>query len=172
MIKLNINKMELPVFDVIQAAPFCIPLKKNKNLYFEIPCVNAYFKFEAKYLKLIHKYFVLFGKVLFLELEDFASMDLKKEFLKELNAVMQNAKFQKDFIRIVKEYFTGDFNLRNILNVVSPMQFSYLMLFIHCIIENVKKNFSWAAKRLGIQMSATFSISSRPSSGKIEPRFD
>lgn len=173
MIKLNINKMELPVFDIIQATPFHIPLdiEETKNLYFEIPSVNGYFTFEAKYLKLIHDYFVLFSKVLFLELKEFESMNLKKKFLKELNVVMQNIKFKKAFIKIVREYFTGDFELDKLMDIANPMQFSYLMLFIHNIVENVKKNFLQVAGRMGNQMSATFSISSKAPSTKIEPRF-
>jgi len=171
MIKLNINKMELPVFDVIRAVPFWIPITEKKNLYFEIPNTNSYFKFESKYLCLINKYFLLFSKVMFLELKEFESMDLKKQFLKELNVVMQNNKYKKDFIKIIQEYFTADFNMKNILDIINPIQLSYLMLFIHNIVENVKKNFMQARGRLGVQMSETFSISSKAPSTKIEPRF-
>ena len=171
MITININKMELPVFDVIQAVPICIPIKKDFNMYFEIPSVNKYFTFESKYLTMIHKYLVLFSKVVFLELEDFSSIDLKQEFIKELKVVMQNLKFTKDFVKIIKEYFTADFDLSETLNIVNPFQLSYLMLFIHNIVENVKKNWQQVDSRMSNQMSETFSTFSKPISEKIEPRF-
>ena len=171
MITIDINKMELPVLDVIQAVPIRIPIKKDFNMYFDIPSVNKYFIFESKYLELIHKYLVLFSKVVFLELEDFSKIDLKKEFIKELKVVMQNMKFIKDFVKIIKEYFTADFDLSKTLDIVNPMQLSYLMLFIHNIVENVKKNWQQVDSRMSNQMSETFSISSKGTSGKIEPRF-
>ena len=171
MIKLNINEMELPVFDVIQATPFHIPLKKKYNLYFEVPSVNMYFKFEAKYLKLIHNYFVLFSKVMFLELKEFKSMSLKKEFSKKFIPLMQHKKFKKEFGKIIIEYFKADFKLKKIFDIADPFHFSYIFLFIHSIVENVKKNFSQVAERLGVEMSETFSIFSKATSTKIEPRY-
>jgi hypothetical protein len=141
MIKLNIKNLELPVFDIIQAAPFCIPLDKDHNLYFKIPSVNEYFTFEAKYLTLIHKYFVLFSKVNFLESKDFKSLELKESFLKELKKVLQNESFKVDFRKIIIKYFTADFKIKKIMDIADPFQMGYLMLFIHKIVENVKSFF-------------------------------
>jgi len=171
MIKLDINNLELPVLDIVQATPFCIPLKKNKNLYFEVPSVNKYFVFEAKYLKLILKYFLIFAHVNFLELKEFANIEFKKKMLKELDTVMRNIKFRKDFMKIITEYFTAYFKLKKVLDIADPFQLSYIFLFIHNIVENVKKNFVQVAGKMDHQISGIFSIFSRKISTKIEPRF-
>ena len=171
MIKLNINKLELPVLDVILATPILIPLEKGKILHFKIPSVKNYFVFESKYLSLIANYFVLFSKIDFLTVKEFADMKLKEKMMKELMIVIQNKKFKKDFSKIIQEYFTGNFNLKKIYSVMNPLQFSYLFLFIHNIVENVKKNFQVVAKKVGVQMKEIFSTSLKSISTKIEPRF-
>lgn len=149
MIKLNINKMELPVFDIIQATPFRIPLKENFNLFFEVPSVDEYFTFEAKYLKAIHKHFILFAKVYFLELKEFKSLKLKEAFLKELKFAIQNEKFKKDLREIIVKYFTADFDINKIMSVANPFQIGYLVMFIHGIVENVKSFFFTGSEKDG-----------------------
>lgn len=171
MIKLNINELELPVLDIIQANPILIPLHNNKNLIFEIPSVDKYFTFEAKYLKLIMKYFFMFQNVNFLELKEFKDKEVKKKFLKKLHKLMQNYKFKKDFGKIIKVYFKADFKIRKIMKIVNPLEFSYLFLFIHSIIENVKKNFQLVNQKMGLQMKEIFSTSLKLTSAKIVPRF-
>ena len=173
MITLNINKMELPVFNVVQATPILIPLDiDNKNiLSFEIPNVNKYFTFESMYLTLIAKYMVEFSKVNFLTVKEFSDMTLKEKMMKRLMVAFQNFKFKKDFLKIIVKYFTGNFKLKKIYDIVNPMILSYLFLFIHCIIENVKKNFHLVALRMGVQMKEIFSTSLKSRSAIIEPRY-
>lgn len=149
MIKLNINKLELPVFDIVQATPFSIPLKKDFNLYFEIPSVNEYFIFEAKYLKVIHDYLVLFSGVSFLELKDFKSLKVKEQFLEELKMAIQNEKFKKAFKKVIVEYFTANFEIKKIMDIANPFQLGYLIMFIHKIVENVKSFFFTGGGRSG-----------------------
>jgi hypothetical protein len=169
MIKLNINKLELPVLDVVLATPILIPLEKGRKLIFKIPSVKKYFIFEAKYLGLIATYFLLFSKVEFLELREFADMKLVEKMLKQLMVVMQNIKFRRKFVKILRKYFKSNFRIT--MNKINPMQLSYLFLFCHNIVENVKKNFLQVAKKMRGEMSETFSISSSDISTKIEPRF-
>ena len=171
MIKLNINKMELPIFEVIKATPFCIPLTKKCNMFFEIPSTEKYFDFENKYLKILLKYFLIFSKVNFLELKDFEDEKLKDKMIKDLYIIMQNKNFKKDFLSIIKKYLTADFNLRKIFKIANPFQTSYIFLFIHSIVENVKKNYNLVAKKCGVQMKEISSFSLKAYSTKIEPRF-
>ena len=177
MIKLNINNLELPVFNAIVATPIVIPLDEDDNnnvdnyLKFKIPCVNKYFTFEAMYLSLVAKYMALFSNVDFLTVKEFSDMTLKEKMLQKLIPIFQNWKFKKDFLKIIVKYFEGNFNLKKIYKIVNPMVLSYLFLFIHCIIETVKKNFQLVAKRMGVLMKETFSTSLKPRSAIIEPRF-
>ena len=171
MIKLSINQLELPVFDIIWVTPISVPLEKGKNLLFKIPTVNEYFTFEAKYIKILSDYFKLFSSVNFLAVKEFSSKELKENMMGGLRVVMKNMDFLKDFSKIIEKYFTGDFDLKDIYKKINPFQLSYLFLFIHSIVENVKKNFQWVAAKLDPQMSEIFSIFSRGISIKIEPRF-
>jgi hypothetical protein len=147
MIKINIKNLELPVFDIVQATPIHIPLKKDFNLYFKIPTVNEYFKFESKYLGLLQKYFLLLSGVNFLELDEFKDSSLKQEFLKKLKIALQNEKFKKDFKKILIEYFEADFEIDKILDIINPFEMGYLFMFIHNIIENVKSFFFTGSKK-------------------------
>lgn len=169
MIKLNINKMELPILDVVLATPILIPLEKGRRLIFKIPSVKKYFTFEAKYLGVIATYFLLFSKVEFLELREFSDMKLVEKMLQQLKIVMQNNKFQKEFTMILREYFKSNFRIT--MNKINPMQLSYLFLFCHNIVENVKKNFLQVHRKIRGEMSATFSTSLNETSTKIKPRF-
>jgi hypothetical protein len=141
MIKLNINKLELPIFDVIWATPILIPLKKNQHLLFEIPTVDKYFKFEEKYFSVVRDYLKLFSNVNFLTVKEFSKIELKEQMMKELIIVMRNTKFQADFNKIIKKYFTGNFNLNRLHKKINTFQYCYLFLFIHNIVECVKSFF-------------------------------
>ena len=181
MTVINVNKMELPVFDIIQAAPIYIPLEKFdkkkqkigdiKHLIFNIPSVDKYFTFESKYLRLIARYLSIFSKVSFLEYKEFADMKLKEQMLLELNPLFQHIKFKKDLNKIIIKYFESNFKIRKITSILNPMQYSYLFLFIHSIVENVKKNFLQVAQRLDREISETFSSFSKPPSVEIKPRY-
>jgi len=180
MTVININKMELPMFDVIQAAPIFIPLEKYdkkqkiedvKHLIFKIPSVDKYFTFEAKYLTMIAKYMAILSNVSFLEYHEFADMKLKEQMLKELHPLMQHLKFKKELTNILIKYFDSNFDIKTITSIVNPIQYSYLFLFIHSIIQIVKKNSQQVLQSLGKATSGISSSFSKPPSVKIEPRF-
>ena len=173
MNELNINKLELPEFDIVLAVPICIPLRDDKKLFFELPNVEDYFKFEAHYLKILTKYFTVLANVSFLEYREFADLKLVEELYMKLRPLMQIEGFKKDFIKIIKLYFTANFKIGRKLDFVNPPQLTYLFLFIHKVVEMVKKKFTAVAilDRASNQMSGIFSSSSNPNSTRIAPRF-
>lgn len=178
MIKLDLNKisgLELPELDIVQAVPVQINLGEIKGrlrtMTFEIPSVNQYFDFEARYVRILASHFITLSQIRFLEYGDFENMGLKQEFINQLIKAMQARTFKKDFIMILDKYFKADFNIKKICDLIQPQQLCYLFLFIHKIIETVKKKFLLTLDRINSQILATFSISLKESSAKIEPRF-
>jgi hypothetical protein len=169
MIIIDINKLELPEFDIILAVPICIPLGFKRELYFNIPDCEKYFTFEAHYIKILKSHFRILSKVSFLDYKEFKSMKLKKQMFAQLKIVMQNESFKRDFIRIIKKYFTANHKIK--LKYINPIQLQYLFLLIHKCIETVKKKFTQFLAKVDSRMSETFSTFSKPSSTKIEPRF-
>lgn len=163
--------MELPEWDVVRATPIQINLGDGLKLMFEIPTVEKYFDFEAKYLKMVASNFIMFSQVNFLEYKDFKDMNLKDTFIKALYKIMQNKKAQIEFINILNKYFTANFNIKKIMKYINPMQLSYLFLFVHKCVETVKKKFLETLVEIDNHLSETFSISLKKNSGKIVPRF-
>jgi len=174
--KIDINKMELPEWDVIKSRPILIPLKKGNELIFEIPSTEAYFDFESLYVKLLAKHFFLFSKVNFLDYKEFADMSLKKQMIKEVYKVIQLDKAKKDFIKIIDKYFQANFKIKKVLKIVDPMELAYLFLFIHKVIETVKKKFLQVLEKMDVQIQAELEkdnsfIFSNTNSEKVVPRF-
>ena len=172
--KVDLDKMELPEWDVAKATPIRFPLKKKKELIFEIPTVEKYFDFEALYVKYLAKNFMIFKSVDFLDYKDFKDKKLISKMVKELYRVMQIKKAQKEFIYILNKYFRANFNINRIMKYADPLDLAKMFLLVHRIIETVKKNFHQATMELlpqVDQMLGGSSISSKGNSGKIVPRF-
>lgn len=172
--KISIDDMALPEIDIIQAKPIVINLDQDpagKKLLFEIPSIEKYFRFESRYVSILAKYFILFSKIQFMEFKDFGNEGIKEKMIRELKKVMQNRAFKREYLKMIREYFKGNFNLGRIFRIINPMQASYLFLFIHCVIETVKKKFISDLGRINHRILEIFSISSSTSSGKIVPRY-
>lgn len=169
--KIDIDKIELPEWDIVKANPIRVQMGDKRELIFNIPSVKKWFDFEAMYVKYIATYFVLFSKVNFLEYKDFESDTLKKQMLIESQRVFQHKQAQKDFIKILNKYFKANFKIKKIMNYINLMQLSYLFLLIHKVIETVKKKMLENLVEINSQMSEIFSISLKKNSVKIEPRF-
>lgn len=175
MIILDWKKMELPEWDVVKATPIRIPLDEDKDgkaLLFNIPSVEQYFNFEALYMEFIIKNFVLLSNVKFMELEEFSDMALKEKMITEFRKVMQTETAKNQFKKIILKYFICvNFKKRKLLKTLNPMQFSYIILFIHKCIETVKKKFQLVAREMDPGVLRSFSTSSSGTSTKAGPRF-
>lgn len=169
--KIDINKMELPEWDVVKASPIQVVLDDGREMTFEIPCVEKYFDFESKYVQFVAGYFIKFSQVNFLEYKDFVDLSLKEKMIKELYKALQDKKVQKEFVGILNKYFTANFKIKRIMKYINPMQLSYLFLFIHKVVETVKKKFLETLVAMDHRLSETFSISSNENLGKIVPRY-
>lgn len=167
----DVNKMELPEWDVVKATPIRVSIGQGRELVFEIPTVRKYFDFETVYLKYVAKYFVAFSQVNFLEYKDFKDTNLKEAMVKTLHRVMQMKGARTGLVDILSKYFKANFDIRKIEDVINPMQFTYLFLFIHKVVETVKKKFLETLVEIDNQLSRTFSISLQGNSGKVVPRF-
>ncbi len=169
--KIDIEKMELPEWDVVKATPIRLNLGKGNELIFEIPSVRKYFDFETMYLKYVAKYFVKFSQVNFLEYKDFKDMNLKETMIKHLYVIMQDKESRLGLIEILEKYFIANFKIKNIDKIINPMGYAYLFLFIHKVVETVKKKFLETLVEIDNHLSETFSISLKKNSGKIVPRY-
>ena len=174
MDKLDINKLELPEFDIIKAAPVSIPMDDigRRKLEFIIPNCNDYFTFEAHYLKILRVHFKILSNVQFLNLKEFQSMKLKKMMISQLRPLQQSNLFMRDFIGLIKKYFKANFRISS--KTINPLQLPYLFLLVHKVVETVKKKFQEFLKATDAAISPTLATSSIFLSGisqKIEPRF-
>lgn len=170
--KISIDNMELPQWDVVKATPIEVDLKHGRIMTFEIPNVKKYFNFEAYYVYIISKHLELFSNVMFLTADEFSDNTLKSRMLNQINIAMQNRKFRKLFIKLLNKYFTANFKIKKLDEYMNPLNFADIFLLVHGIIESVKKKF----KKVSVQLQTTtdqakFSTSSKGSSTKIEPRF-
>lgn len=171
MRKISIDNMELPEFDIIRAKPIKIELTDDKYLLFEIPSVNKYFTFESEYMGILASYFDLFSKIRLLSYKEFADKKLIEKISIQLLIIMQNSHFVKDLMKIIKKYFKANFNIKKLIDIVNPIQLTYLFLLIHKSIETVKKKALEFLEEIGVEISETFSTSLKKNSEKIEKRF-
>lgn len=169
MIKISLDKMELPEWDIIKSNPIRVPLRDKKEMIFQIPVVEKYFDFEAIYAKYLATYSAHFSTVSFMEYKDFKKLKLKKAFIKEIKPIMQIEKAKHDFIIILQKYFQANFKIKKIMKYIDLIELSSLFMFIHNVIEMVKKKMlDMALEMVGSGGSSTIS---KRTSEKVVPRF-
>lgn len=169
MVTINLKKMELPEWDIVKSNPIRVPLSNGRSMIFKIPCVEKYFDFEAIYAKYLATYSARFSKVQFMEYREFKKLKLKKQFIKEIKPIIQQEQAKKDFIIILSKYFKANFKIKKIMKYIDLIELSKLFMFIHNVIEMVKKKMLEMALEMAGSVSSS-TISKRISE-KIVPRY-
>jgi len=176
----NIIGFKIPDINILNSKIITIPIG-NHNLFFKIPSLNDYWLFEYKYLNIIFNYFQEFVESDVFSFQDITKSKkfkkFDKKFLERISDIpnrrlifFKTKTLISELNAIIKKYFTADFNIKKIHKFLNPIQYLYVLIFIHAIVFTVKKNHIRVLRKATANYS-TLSIFSSTNMERPKPRF-